>query len=62
MRRGKEEKERKKDEKMPCPFGSGKSGKNIYSLSVKEHVLNKCPLHNGDEEKMKKFFQKKRRG
>ena len=61
MKRWKEEKERKKNEKKPCPFGCGKVWKNIHSLSVKEHILNKCPSRDGDDEKINNFFKKKGR-
>ena len=29
-----------KERRTPCPFGCGKSWKNIHSLSVKRHVLD----------------------
>ena len=42
MAAAKAEKERRKNLKKPCPFGCGKSWKNIYTASVKKHVLHGC--------------------
>ncbi len=56
--RWKAEKEARKNKKKPCPFGCGKSWKNIYTASVKNHVLHKCSFRAGQEEHTLVFSQK----
>ena len=46
----------------PCPFGCGKAWKNINNHSVKLHVLQKCPMRAGNEQKLVDFFCQKKRG
>ena len=59
MLAAKEEKLRKKNLKKPCPFGCGKSWKNIYTASVKKHVLHGCSFREGQEHLLLGFFVKK---
>ena len=59
MQAAKEEKLRKKNLKKPCPFGCDKSWKNIYTASVKKHVLQGCSFREGQEHLLVGFFAKK---
>ncbi len=52
------EKERKKNQKKACPFGCGKSWKNIYTASVKIHVLYKGSFRKGQADMLLDFFTK----
>ena len=60
MAAAKAEKQRRKNLKKPCPFGCGKSWKNIYSASVKKHVLHGCSFREGQEHLLLGFFAKKK--
>ena len=60
MAAAKAEKLRKKNLKKPCPFGCGKSWKNIYTASVKKHVLHGCSFREGQEHLLLGFFAKKK--
>ena len=60
MAAAKAEKLRKKNLKKPCPFGCGKSWKNIYSASVKKHVLHGCSFREAQEHLLLDFFVKKK--
>ena len=59
MAAAKAEKERRKNLKKPCPFGCGKSWKNIHTASVKKHVLHGCSFREGQEHLLLGFFAKK---
>ena len=59
MQAAKEEKLRKKNLKKPCPFGCGKSWKNILTAFVKKHVLHGCSFREGQEHLLLGFFAKK---
>ena len=58
--KAKAEKLRRKNMKKPCPFGCGKSWKNIYTASVKKHVLHGCSFREGQEHLLLGFFAKKK--
>ena len=53
-------KEEAKQARKVCPYGCEKSWKNIYTLSVKRHILFKCPKIDG-QTKVAEFFKKKKR-
>ena len=53
-------KEEAKKARKVCPYGCGKSWKNIHTLSVKRHILFKCPKIDG-QTKVIEFFKKKKR-
>ena len=57
----KQEKEKERNKRTPCPYGCGKSWKSIHAKSVKLHVLEKCPNRAGNEEKLLGFYSRKSR-
>ena len=59
MQRETERKKALAEKRTPCPFGCGKSWKSIHSHSVKLHVLEKCPMRAGNEQKLKGFYKRK---
>jgi hypothetical protein len=54
----------RKDEKKKCPYGCGKSWKQVYSSSVKKHILgDSCPnfVAGVTATKIKEFYAKRSR-
>ena len=47
IKKWKKKKEEWHNRRKSCPFGCGKSWKNIQTASVKRHLLEKCHLRQG---------------